>query len=599
MTQPEKPYSQHEFICEYLLALLADAKLRFESYSNTDYLRDKVELVTRLSHEGIGFATRTLPTLSESLLQHLSGRRAAYSGFKLTRAKDYPLFLKGLFFLAYDEDSFSHTLAIEWIYNFSNSFKKLKGPFKQVELQSQLNDFVEVDQLLPDDHRNEFDELVIDHARMFITDLFGPINEDENILLDGIVPRPGPGATNKPVALNRRFEPSVVHSVVDDVLPYAEWFYSSYNHFCWEIPRLRALKRSEPRSRFKFVEKQVGKARGICIEENEMQYFQQGVKHFLYQWIESHPLTKGKINFTDQSINAHLALHSSCTGDFATLDMKDASDRITRQLVAKLFSDVPFLADILDRLSTRAIDLPFEVNGLSTLMAKKFAPMGSGICFPIMSLVHYALIRSIIHLSMLPDRMIQTLHVYGDDIVVDVKCVQAIFDCLPRFGMKFNTNKSFYSGYFRESCGMHAYKGMNITPVYLKYTTGSRFASNVKYSVIQSEYDLYKKGYYNACGVLRKFHTDITITVKPACQALGWKRPHCSTPVGVMKRWNAKWHCIEFKVDCFVTISELDVMNDSPALLRWYSLRSHAHNDFQSFTLLKRRKRWLTLSDLV
>lgn len=597
MAKPEKPCT-NEYIKTYLLALLTDAKMIFRSYSDADYLRDRIELVTRLDHEGISFATRTLPKLAEGLLLYISRKLIRYPGFKLTRAKDRPLFLKSLFFLAYDEGNEDNLRAVEWLYNFTSSFKKLRGPFIQHELRNQLKEFVEVDQALPTEFNSEFDKLILDHARMFITDLFEPINKDENILFDGIVPRPGPGATNKPVKPHKRFEPTTIHGVVDEVMPYAEWFYNSYNHFAWNIPHHRSLETTKPRSRFKFVEKQVGKARGICIEENEMQYFQQGLKHFLYRWIESHRLTSGVINFTDQSINANLALISSSTKKLATLDMKEASDRISRSLVRELFRDIPLLADLLDRLSTREIDLPFEHDGQSVLIAKKFAPMGSGICFPVMSLAHYALIRAIIYLSMHHDRMIQDLYVYGDDIIVNTECVQAVYDCLPRFGMKFNELKSFSTGFFRESCGTHAYKGMSITPVYLKYTTGNHYDCTVKYSIIQNEYDLFRKGYYNACNAIRSFHTDITMTVKPASSILGWKRPQGPTLVGIKRKWSVRYQQWKYLVDVFVEDKTCTSMDDNQALLRWYSLKANKHTDFRISSSIRRKKRWVLHSTL-
>lgn len=589
-----------ESIKDILLSLLRQCTITFDAYSETDYLKDSSEVVTRLKNEGVSFATRTLPRLAEGLFEYLEYGCGNYQGFALVASK-YPFFLKRLFRLVYKKHP--NVDAIAMIYQFSVAFKKLKGPYRNEELSSQLREFIDVDKELSHIKYGEAENLILDHARMFITELFSDVQEDPNIFYENVIPRPGPGATNTKRPHELRFKPAKIYKRVDEIFPVYDWFYHSYNQMAWDIPHLRNLYKDvvdESTSRFKFVDKVVGKARGICIEENEVQFMQQGVKNFLYKWIETHPLTAGKINFSDQSINASLALKSSFSKEHATLDMKEASDRIPRNLVYELFKDVPILCDALMGLSTRIISFPIEF-GIEPINTFKYAPMGSGLCFPIMSLTHYALIKAILHLSMHSDDSIDDIFVYGDDIIVKSETAQAVFDWLPRFGMKFNVKKSFVKSHFRESCGTHAYNGVDITPVYFKYTTVLSDAPTVLQSLISNEYDLWKKGYWTVCADLRqKCRVDRYVSV--SCNAVGWKRP----PIipynygGTKTRYCQAYHTILHRVICFTAKDqELYDFDDDTALTRWYNLKANAHTKQRRDGIQKYAVRWMSKWQLV
>ena len=116
------------------------------------------------------------------------------------------------------------------------------------------------------------------------------------------------------------------------------------------------------------------------------------------------------------------------------------------------------------------IQLPVGLGQHPTLKAQKFAPMGSGVCFPVMGLVHWALITALVFNSTMPKahELSTQVYVYGDDIIVPSECAQLVYKYLPRFGMKINKDKSFVASHFRESCGCHAYKGFDITPAFFK-----------------------------------------------------------------------------------------------------------------------------------
>jgi len=57
------------------------------------------------------------------------------------------------------------------------------------------------------------------------------------------------------------------------------------------------------------------------------------------------------------------------------------------------------------------------------------------------------------------------VRVYGDDIIVPVDTLVHVIRYLEAFGLKVNTDKTFGTGKFRESCGGDYYDGVDVTPV--------------------------------------------------------------------------------------------------------------------------------------
>lgn len=578
-------YSTSNDVIVYMIALLDDfAEILPEVYSKAAHLRDISYLTKRYEAEGLSFVTLTLPKLAEGLLEYLETGQGRYPSFKLRTGTDYPVFLQQLFRHAYQKTSAHHCKCVELIYQFSVAFSKFKGPYKESVLLKQLQDFVSVDEELDKIDWFDYDSFpILERARVIIEELF------ENFSLDDARPRPGPGATNTPVAKHMRYRPHRLYTQIDDVLPYVEFFNVNEVDVINQTKFYRELyqsKRHQPRARFKYVPKKAGKARGISIEENEMQYFQQAFKHAMYSYLEGHPYTSGCINFTEQVVNATLALLSSESLEFATLDMKEASDRVARELVSWLFQNT-VLHDILMALSTKWIDLPDLGEGEQSLYTRKFAPMGSGLCFPVMACVHWALCTAILQLfsSTCPAKKV---FVYGDDILVPSEDAELIFKWLPSFGMKLNKQKSFYRSHFRESCGTHAYKGKDITPVYFKFTPQKTISSAM--SCIANECTMHSKGYRHVAMALRKAiresHGDLPY-VNVNSPIFGFKRIDVREPsnfysLRTKRAWTHIHRCEPnmsdlFRVRVVVTPSECDEPpTENECYLRHVLTKAHA-----------------------
>jgi hypothetical protein len=102
--------------------------------------------------------------------------------------------------------------------------------------------------------------------------------------------------------------------------------------------------------------------------------------------------------------------------------------------------------------------------------------MGSALCFPVEAMVFTTIIFAAIAYERrvpLTRELITSLRgkvrVYGDDIIVPVEYVQPVIQWLEAFGLRVNTDKSFWNGKFRESCGGDFFDGEWVTPVRLKH----------------------------------------------------------------------------------------------------------------------------------
>lgn len=157
--------------------------------------------------------------------------------------------------------------------------------------------------------------------------------------------------------------------------------------------------------------------------------------------------------------------------DATTLDLSDASDHISVELVALLLPQLwPVLASVR---STHAL-FP---DGDEVLL-KTFAPMGSGLCFVVMTTIILGIIEYIRRAYL--ELYVPWYSVYGDDIIVPREIFDITVDLLQRSGLVVNVKKSCGSGIFKESCGLELYNGMNITPAYIRDPIPSLPASKVE-----------------------------------------------------------------------------------------------------------------------
>jgi len=589
-------HEEPEFNLGFYTNLLRDAHNRLSLlYSFADYTRDIRYIYRRISNEKLYFITTTLPLLMDGCLSYLEHGTCAFPTFKLQRGKQYPRFLKRIFAVVFEQHytESQRSDALDVLYTISHAFKKLRGNPDTVLRQRQYDEFVKTDTEI-----GEIDILAPD-----IRDLLENIRSQWSVFAHDITldsnckPRPGPGAVVDKIPRSMRYAPHVLYKQLNDVFPYEDWFYSHP----WDVNEksrdFLALKRKEwPFSQYLQVPKTYAKWRGICKETNEAQYLQQGLRRLL-----NHHIRRKLANYLpleDQSIHADYALQGSLDRNSATIDESEASDRILRSLVKYVSQDNTELCAALEAVSTRYIKPPHWATQKELLRTNKFAPMGSAVCFPVMSLLHLFAIRAIIKLrghhtsAKEQDSSINSVSVYGDDIVLPSAHVRAVYEWLPRFGMKINQGKSFCQSFFRESCGCHAYHGRNITPVYIKYTTSSSATAKTLKSLLAVESQLYKKGFdHTACFLRKRIRTKWRMYlpyVLPTSPVLGFVRaetPAVSNEVlnthGYKRKWNRELQCFQYRVPVMRTRIVKGILSDDMcAYLRWQLTHAKAKSSY-------------------
>lgn len=198
-----------------------------------------------------------------------------------------------------------------------------------------------------------------------------------------------------------------------------------------------------------FVPKNAKTYRTVCTEPTLNTIVQGGYG----RWIANRLRRVGQ-DIRDQSRNQRLARWGSLTSAVATLDLSSASDTISRELVSHL---LPFdWYSALDSCRT-----PMVLDGDAVINQEKFSSMGNGFTFPLQTLIFWALVSSCTESE-------QDVSVYGDDIICPTDCVHEVIRVLTTCGFLINTEKSYWTGPFRESCGADYYLGVNVRPFYLK-----------------------------------------------------------------------------------------------------------------------------------
>jgi len=346
-------------------------------------------------------------------------------------------------------------------------------------------------------------------SRVVWGDLLG--SKPSWFLAQFLIPQHGPGTTVEGLRGNGKFVFPSWPQRLDRYFPFAEFGIGSMSNWLTgfdDHPVRMVSARDELPVRVVFVPKTQKSPRVIGIEPVCMQYIQQSITSVLTPMIEHHgSYTKGRVNFSDQSINARLALQASIDGRNATLDMSDASDRVSASLVWKMLECHPeFRACVFACRSTRA-SLP---NG-HILPLRKFASMGSALCFPMEAMVFFCtivtsrIVRAGARISPSSVRKYSKgVFVYGDDIIVPADEAPDICSTLNLIGFRVNAQKSFWSGNFRESCGMDAFAGVDVTPVYVRRMLPADVAdSHGIASLVSLANQFYLKRLWGTCRFLR------------------------------------------------------------------------------------------------
>jgi hypothetical protein len=250
--------------------------------------------------------------------------------------------------------------------------------------------------------------------------------------------------------------PSAVGMAID--------FYRQHPKLIWRELRSRqgsvsGAKRGiavTPANRVGFVPKSSKTFRSIAIEPSLNLRLQLGVHDLLAPILERKHVSV----LSDQRVNqllAKLGTRSTGLDGLATIDLSAASDTISIELVRWLLPEAWF--DFLSLLRCTHSDVEgkrYELN--------KFSSMGNGFTFVLESLIFWALSESCRIEANAPYLSMT----YGDDIICPSASALLLVETLQELGLTVNTNKSFFHGPFRESCGADWSAMKLVTPVFLR-----------------------------------------------------------------------------------------------------------------------------------
>jgi hypothetical protein len=463
---------------------------------------------TRVKHEGESFLTITLPNFCTDFQKSLvEGRvdRNQFQGFTFTGS--LPRFLGGFFDLVFDRGTglLLDNPSVDAIYSIRQltlMFGKILLPCSDTRKDAAIEGYLQCEQSVKsaDDARGP-QEIEDFHriSRLLWADLFSAV--DNSIANFEVLPKHGPGSTADRLSGNQKFNQTEWTERLERVFPAGDfllphWKYiSNLDHINWLEPG------KERPVRVVLVPKTLKTPRIIAIEPTAMQYAQQGILEAFEKAVNADDNARHFIQWKSNIPNQELARLGSLYGDLATLDLSEASDRVSNQLVRTMFANHPHLGEAVDATRSRKAEVPTK-NGKKIIRLAKFASMGSALCFPVESLVFMTVIFLGIEKELrrpLTQDDIKSfrgqVRTYGDDIIVPVRYVRSVVSSLETFGFKVNASKSFWTGYFRESCGKDFYKGEDVSVVRVRreFPTQQNDAQEI-ISTVSLRNQFYKRG---------------------------------------------------------------------------------------------------------
>jgi len=470
---------------------------------------------SRVEKEGMSFLTITLPQFAKDFERSLANQRmdsTLFKGFRRVKRGSIPAFLQGMTSLLFDIEtgelfnveqiSKKRTLyvdsVVESLRQVCRAFHRTELPCTPERLQAAYSSFTKIEQSFKDFRLSEKETasfLAVSHILWgSIVNGFDPFK---------CYPRHGPGATADHISGNQKYAWLYWYDKLEPYFPLIGTAYPLGTEYQSSEVQIVNIVQAEQELPVKViaVPKTLKTPRIIAIEPCCMQFAQQGIRDYLYKGIEDSALTRGHVNFRDQLPNQVQAIVSSSTGLSATIDLSDASDRVPRSLALAMFWSNLDFHDSIDACRTNSAKLP---SGDVISPLAKFASMGSALCFPIEAMYFYTICvvalldsKELSYTSRNVFNVTREVYVYGDDIVVPSANAAIVLDYLQKYHCKVNTAKSFWTGKFRESCGIDAYNGYQVTPVYIRRVLPkNKQQSSSIISAVESANQFYKKGYW-------------------------------------------------------------------------------------------------------
>nr|UJQ85085.1 MAG: hypothetical protein 3 [Leviviridae sp.] len=583
----------------------------------TSAIRDIKTVTDRTEHEGLSFLAITLASYGKAIQKWLDSGIVAPSdvpGFK--RAKGHrnglPAFLQGFLGRVFDPCSGAllENPDIEAIYalrQLTLVFSKIAlpgGSAKDLHRADSRNvvrpdrerramkEFIECEQdvrasddLLDPQYLEDFKRM----SGMLFGDVFAEV--DHKVKWGLITPKHGPGAVADKLTSNGKWNQHTWPARLDSIFG-AEWFLTPNIKRIYLDALRKKLDILEPGQeipvRVTAVPKTLDTPRIIAIEPTAMQYAQQALLRAFLDAFRKDGFLSRVVGFDDQEPNRLLARRGSHCGDLATLDLSEASDRVSNQHVLAMLSDYPHLLWAVQACRSRKADVP----GFGVIRLAKFASMGSALCFPMEAMVFLTLIflgierelSAPLSRDMIVNQYREQVRVFGDDIIAPRKQVLSIVDELHTFGHVVNISKSFWTGRFRESCGKEYYDGHDVSIVKVRQLLPTRRQdASAVISAVSLRNQLYWAGLWKSADWMDSLIQDLLThfpNVAPSSALLGRE-----SALGYQfQRLHPSHHGPLTKGYSVVSRAPIDVLDGPGALLKCL-LKLEARDKRESYSL--------------
>ena len=295
----------------------------------------------RFEHEGLSFLTIVLPDFGKSIQKWIDQGQVGLNPSFSNGRGGLPLFLGGFLCRVFDRRSGAlldepSIDAIRALRQLTLSFAKISLPCSNARTVNAMVKYVECEQdvrqadaRLTERDLNDFGRI----SALLFSSMFTKVDRD--VYYDRLLPKHGPGSVADKLTSNGKYRQYEWTSRLAEVFPLDRYLIPNHR-FINELDQVNILEPGAERPvRVISVPKTLKTPRIIAVEPTCMQYTQQALLRSVLEAFYRDELLCGLIGFDDQGPNQALARQGSADCRTATLDLSEASDRVSNQLILR------------------------------------------------------------------------------------------------------------------------------------------------------------------------------------------------------------------------------------------------------------------------
>jgi hypothetical protein len=638
-------------------SIFRDARYAFPTLE-MEFERDLTRLLSLVEQRGIQVYLVDLPAVGKHLDRCLSGGHYNLSGLPLTKRFSgrvvIPKFLRGLYLMVFHETGRlkddANTEAIFFLRQILFAAKKADFDCTDEKVENEVLEFLAVDESLPE--LDEFwsseptsSEIVkesdyggfqksalyndrisalptrkrgqltiflaaLDFVSGAVTSTLGSYDPGEWSF------KHGPGAVSETTGPSNKYYWKNWSDSLESEFPIADYGFHSFASWADRANSLDCVGTQVPQSRLVAVPKTYSKPRLIAAEPSENMWCQQNCWNYFSDrcrdtWIDNF------VRFRDQSLNQRLCALGSLDGTLATVDLSAASDRVTCHAVGQLFRSNPKLLRCLRAFRTPWVGQTLTRKVPERIRLRKFSTMGNACTFPVESLLFFCIAAAATLVSRglwqarqtrkskrscmeEVETLVGQVAVFGDDVVIPIDSRELFVEALEVLDFKVNMGKSFWSGNFRESCGVDSFRGVTVTPAYWKtfYDGGPESLA----SVVEVRNNFYQKFLLNTSTYLASTLPRLLANVAQHSGAFGLKTRLPVANTSLRERYNDHLQRFEIRTLTLIASQSRSPTGSDTALLQFFT-EDPGHgipwtHGVPQRPRLQVKPRWVSIADL-